>query len=301
MSIAGRVLGGRKSRARRVRAQRARMAFATDAVLVEPRRRPAQRRARRRYEVSVPNRLGAGVQLPAVPVVRPGPRLLSAVLLVAVLVGGWQIVAAPQFTVAEAEVTQTLMLPDQLIRSLIGVDQRSVFLADPQAIRARLESQPEIARAEVSVKWPSRVVVGIQERHPIVSWNDAGRIWWISPEGIGYLAHGAWPGLIQISTRKPLLTITADPLAPVIAPEILRAAGVLSAQLPPEIPLLYHENHGLGFDDPRNWKVYFGLDGDLVLKYRLYEKIAEALQAQGIQPAMVSVEDIGAPFYKESR
>jgi hypothetical protein len=301
MSIAGRVLGGGKRRARRVRAQRARMAFAADAVLAEPRRRPAQRRARRRYEVSVPNRLGAGVQLPAVPVVRPGPRLLSALLLGVVLLGGWQLVAAPRFSVVEAEVTQTLMLPDQLIRSLIGVDRHSVFLVDPQAIRARLESQPEIARAQVSVKWPNRVVVGIEERHPIVEWNDAGRVWWISPEGIGYLAHGAWPGLIKMASRKPLLAISPDPLAPVVAPEILRAAGVLSAQLPPEVVLLYHQDHGLGFEDPRGWRVNVGVEGDLVLKYRLYERIAEALQAQGIQPALVSVEDIGAPYYEESR
>ena len=301
MSIAGRVLGGGKRRARRVRAQRVRMAFAADAVLAEPRRRPAQRRARRRYEVSIPNRLGAGVQLPAVPVVRPGPRLLSALLLGLVLLGGWQLVAAPQFSVVEAEVTQTLMLPDQLIRSLIGVDRHSVFLVDPQAIQARLESQPEIARAQVSVKLPNRVVVGIEERHPIVEWNDAGRLWWISSEGIGYLAHGAWPGLIKMSSRSPILAILPDPLAPVVAPEILRAAGVLSAQLPPEIVLLYHKDHGLGFEDPRGWKVHFGVDGDLVLKYRLYERIAEALQAQGIQPALVSVEDIGAPYYEESR
>ena len=301
MSIAGRVLGGGKSRARRVRAQRARMAFAADVVLAEPRRRPVQRRARRRYEVAVPNRLGAGVQLPAVPVIRPGPRLLSALLLAVVLLGAWQLTTVPQFKVGEAEVTQTLMLPDQLIRSLIGVDGRSVFLADPQAIRARLESQPEIARAQATVKWPNRVVVGIEERHPIVEWNDAGRIWWISPEGIGYLAHGAWPGLIKMSTRTPLLAITLDPLAPVVAPEILRAAGVLSSQLPPEVVLIYHQDHGLGFEDGRGWKVYFGIEGDLVLKYRLYERIAEALQAQGIQPALVSVEDLGAPYYEESR
>ncbi|MCJ7511848.1 MAG: FtsQ-type POTRA domain-containing protein [Anaerolineales bacterium] len=301
MSISSRVLGGGKPRARRVRAQRARMAFATDAVLPEPRRRPAQRRARKRYEVSVPNRLGAGVQLPSVPVVRPGPRLLSALMLALVVLGGSRLVGAPQFMVGEAEVNQTLMLPDQLIRSLIGVDRRSIFLADPQAIRARLELQPEISRAEVSVKWPNRVVVGIQERHPILEWNDAGRVWWVSSEGIGYLAHGSWPGLIKVSSRKPMLTISPDPLAPVVAPEILRAAGVLSAQLPAEVGLIYNQDRGLGFEDSRGWKAYFGLDGDLVLKYRLHERIAEALQAQGIQPAMVSVEDLGAPYYEESR
>ncbi len=301
MSIYSRVLGGGKSRARRVRAQRARMAYATDAVLPEPRRRAGQRRARKRYEVAVPNRLGAGVQLPSIPVVRPGPRLLSALLLGLLLLGGARLAAAPLFLVGQAEVTQTLMLPDQLIRSLIGVDRQSVFLADPQAIEARLESQPEIALADAKVKWPNRVLVGIQERHPIVEWNDAGRIWWISSEGIGYLAHGAWPGLIKLSSRKPMLAISPDPLAPVIAPEILRGAGVLSAQLPPEVALVYHKDHGLGFDDPRGWKVYLGIEGDLVLKYRLYERIAEALQAQGIQPAMVSVEDLGAPYYEESR
>lgn len=299
MSIAGRVMGGGKRRARKVRARRAQAVYAIDTYLPPPTRPKTARRPRRRFEVALSGQAGAGVQLPSVPVVRPGPRLLSGLLLAIMLLLTQRVVMSPTFVVDEAEVTQTLMLPDQLIRSLIGVDRRPVWTVDPAAIKASLEAQPEIARTEVLVRWPNRVVVGIQERHPIVSWNDAGRVWWISSEGVGYLAHGDWPGLIKISSAKPILQIAPDPLEPVISSDILRAAGVLSAQLPPDVILLYHGERGLGFKDGRGWDAYFGVDGDMVLKFRLYQRIADALHARGIQPAMVSVEDLGAPYYRE--
>jgi hypothetical protein len=84
----------------------------------------------------------------------------------------------------------------------------------------------------------------------------------------------------------------------VIPPATLQAAAVLNALIPEFTPLRYDVTHGLGFDDPRGWTTYFGLGGDMVLKVRVYQALVVHLTGHGLQPALVSVEDASAPYYR---
>jgi len=80
---------------------------------------------------------------------------------------------------------------------------------------------------------------------------------------------------------------------------LLQAAQALSQKLPPDTLLVYNDLHGLGWTDPQGWQVYIGGDLDqFEEKYLLYQTLASRLVEQGIQPGLVSVEYLNAPFYR---
>ncbi len=301
MTLTERALGG-DTRADEVRMRRLRDERIGVRAPREPRRKQhGGGRRRRRYDVTLPVQLGTEIRLPAIPVVRPGPRALSFVLLagsVALLVF---LFSAPTFQVAEAAVEGNRILSDGQLRSIAAVDGQSIFLVDPRAVLGRLLAYPEVAAAESAVRWPNRVVLEIVERQPMAVWSDAGRPWWISADGIAYAPHGEWPGVVQVESEVQVLAISEDPLAPAISVEVLQAAAVLSSLIPEANPLQFDPVRGLGFEDPRGWSAYFGMGGDMVVKVRMYAALAANLTARGIQPALVSVEDAAAPYYRLER
>ncbi|MCX6070674.1 MAG: FtsQ-type POTRA domain-containing protein [Chloroflexi bacterium] len=305
MTATSRWLGGTRSRADRTRARRARLvADVEDLDAIPLRKIPRRRKARprKRFDFALPAQLGAQVQLPSIPVVRFGPRLLSAVLLACVLAAIQQAAVAPSFRVAEAAVEGNKILSEMQVHMIVGATDRPVFLVDPQGAERALEAHPEVLSAEVEVSWPNRVRVSVVERHPMVEWDDAGRTWWICPDGVAYLKNGEWPGLVLVRSESSALTITEDPLQPAMQGDVLRAAAVLNAQMPEEAAsLLFDADHGLGFDDPRGWRAYFGVDGDLVVKVRAYQAIVANLAQVRQAVAVISVEDAAAPYIGSER
>jgi hypothetical protein len=204
------------------------------------------------------------------------------------------------FTVERATVPTTSLLTEAQIRSIADVDSRPVFLIDPAAARSRLLAQPEIQSAAVVIRWPNQVELRIDERRPMIEWDDGGQVWWLSADGVAFLKHGDLDNLIRVEAETSSLAIQQDPLAPVIDPETLWAAGALLAQAPEVEVLEYHTEHGYGYTDPvGGWQAYFGAGGDMVLKMQLYRKIAEVLIQRGIDAELVSVEDPSAPYYRK--
>lgn len=308
MTIAEKAFGFGGSRADRVRARRVRGGHsalrsqpAGDPAEALRAIRPRRRGLRRRYDLVLPVEAKTVVRLPSVPVFRFGPRLLSAVLLVATLLAIQRLVVSPVFHVASVEVIGQRMLSASQIRSIARSEGRPVFLVDPAGAAGRLTAMPEIASARVRVHWPNRVTIQIEERHPLVAWNDGGRTWWVSPDGLAFLEHGEWPGLVKVQADEPVLRIGLDPLQPVIEPELLWAAAALSAQVPEVDVLRFHPEHGLGFKDPQGWTAFFGDGGDMVAKMRLYRTVAAHLLQKSFRPAWVSVEDPAAPYYSTNK
>ena len=291
-----------RTRADEVRSRRARVEAVVEPAPRERRPRPARTHPpRRRHDLALPAELGAELRLPSIPVVRPGPRVLSAVLLALTAWALQSVLAAGSFRVAEASVSGARLLSPSQVRSLARVDGESVFLLDPRDVVHRLLQEPEVGEAEVSIGWPNRVEITIHERIPVVEWDDGDLTWWVSSEGIAFLGRGAFPGQVRVESEEPLLQISPDPLEPVVAPSVLEAAVLLRSQLP-EIEMLYADrDHGLSFLDPRGWRVYFGSGGDMVAKVRTYQFLVEHIMAEGIHPLLVSVEDPYSPFYSLQR
>ena len=62
---------------------------------------------------------------------------------------------------------------------------------------------------------------------------------------------------------------------------------------------MYTAGHGLGWKDPRGWEVYFGMNlKDMEMKLRVYKTLVKRLGKEKIQPQLISVEYVHAPYYR---
>ncbi len=267
-------------------------------------RRDAKRKKtprRRAHTVALPHEMGAEASLPALPVVRYGPRALTLILLV-----GWAFLAhrmwtSNEFAIRAAAVEGAELMSVAQVQSIAGLRGRSIFEVDPGAIERRLTSYAEIDAAEVQVSWPNQVTIDIQERRPIVEWDDGGATWWLSESGVAFIQRGADAPLVKVRAEQPVLDISQDALEPAIDPHILWGAVSLVERMPYAFDLSYSPEHGLAFDDPRGWRVEFGMDGDVDFKIEVYEAIADMLVDTGAVVDIVSVEDPSSPYYKLAR
>lgn len=302
MTVGDRILGGPRTRAERVRARRARQERELESIagdLAPPSKKRKRRHPRRRFDVALPVELGAEIRLPALPALKVGPRLVSFILLALTGYLLFTLLNAPAYYVAEAAVQGEDLLSANQVRSIAQADQLPVFLVDPAQAEERFASVAEVAQAEVSVRWPNRVEVVVEERVPMVAWQDGYREWWISEEGVAFLKHDERPGLIQIESEEPVLLVREDPLDQVVDPNVLVAAGVLSAQLEGVEQFIYHPVHGLGYESEGGWTAYFGVKGDMLNKVRLYRGILSRVEEQGVTPTFISVRDASAPYYRQ--
>jgi cell division septal protein FtsQ len=193
------------------------------------------------------------------------------------------------------------ILSHSQIRSIAQVDDKLVFLIDPHEIEERLSQFPEVYKATVNLRWPNHVEIQVVEREPVVEWNDAGRIWWVSLDGVAFIQHGTWPELVQVKTIEPTLQINKEPLDPVIAPRVVKAAVRLNSRLPEIATLQYDKERGLWLEDSNGWMVYFGIEGDMDLKADVYRAMVEQLSEKQAQISLVSLEDQAAPYYRMKR
>ncbi len=80
---------------------------------------------------------------------------------------------------------------------------------------------------------------------------------------------------------------------------MVRALTVLAPDVPAGMPMTFDPQYGMGWQDPRGWTVYFGQNTkDVPMKLKVYQAIVDALTFQGVQPTLISVEYLNAPFYK---
>jgi len=90
-----------------------------------------------------------------------------------------------------------------------------------------------------------------------------------------------------------------EEINPDVDPEFVTAVLSLKSKMPEDSTLLYSSRYGLGWQDTRGWKVYFGTNtAHIDQKLAQYSVIIEELQARKIQPVLISLEFLRAPFYR---
>ena len=298
MTFREQALGETISRSERVRARRARVERVLEPAPRERRRKTQRtRRPRRRLDIALTPERAVEVRLPVPPTFRLRDRMMTAVLLAAALwwLGG--VLASTRFHVAEAAVHGNTLLSASQIRSIAQVDGELIFTINTEEVARRLQALPEVSATAVEVGWPNSVEIRVQERQPIVAWNDAGRTWWLNSDGTGIVERDAALNLVQVETDEPFLQISEDALSPVIEPSLLQAAVALKELLPEADRLQYDRHYGLGYEDSRGYLVYFGAEGDMALKIRIYEAIVAKLDGEGYPVDMVNVADPSAPYF----
>jgi hypothetical protein len=282
----------------------------------QPRRRAAQtdnggtRSARRRFQNALlPVAPDAEMRGISISISRPhlGKRLPSFLVVALLAAALYFAFNTPQLRVAEAQVIGNQMLTPAEINSALDISGQPTFFLIPSELEKRLRIQfPELAAAKVDIALPNTVSVQVVERKPVIRWEQGDGYTWVSEDGIAFRPHGDMPGLISVmALSAPPIEglVSSDALtpAPFLSPDMVKSIKGLAGHVPPGVPIIYDASFGLGWNDPRGWKVYFGTTGrDVELKMRVYESMVASLTQRGIQPALINVTYPTAPYYRLS-
>jgi cell division septal protein FtsQ len=265
--------------------------------------RRSRRRVRRfQATLSAPN---IQIRMPALPNLRYGGRLFTALLVTGLLYAIYILWTSPSFRITQAQLKGNQRITADEINNELSLSGQPILLAVPGQIRRDLQASfPELSSVSVKVGLPNRLTVTVSERQPVISWQQDGSYAWIDAQGIAFRPNGQVEGLITVeaSGAPPVLTQDQEQpasLQPFISTEMVKALQTLQSQAPEGTPILYDPQYGLGWKDSRGWQVYFGQSPqDIALKLRVYQALVDQLTKQGEQPSLISVAYPDSPFYR---
>jgi cell division protein FtsQ len=264
-----------------------------------------QGKQRKRLDVSL-GTPGAEMRLPSIPTIHFGWRLFSALIAIALAGLMYYLWSAPTFRVQAAEVSGAQRVSAGDINMVLGISDEPIFLLNPEHLRQNVQKAfPEMAAITVEVKLPSTVQVTVQERQPVLLWQPPNRSpLWVDAEGVAFPPRGEVGPLVTVEGQFMTTTVTtmgAETL-PRLNPKLVAAVLALSKQAPEGVTLVYDPEHGMGWQDPRGWQAYFGLDiENMDVKLKEYQALVDKLMNDGVTPALISVEFTHAPYYRLER
>lgn len=276
---------------------------------------PARKRPqpRHRYDVAL-NIPGAEVRLPSLPAVRFGWRLASGALVILMALSLYILLETPAFQVEvlEVEGLQRLTLED--VHSALNIAGEPIVKVDPDLVLADLRAAfPELSAVQVKVVLPARVKLEVVERQPIIAWVQGGEEKWLDAEGIAFPPRGEAGSLIRVEADgSPQANGLAEAIVPtpenakvhtpMLSPEMVTTLQTMGPYVPEGTAILFSTEHGFGWRDPNGWQAFFGKDLDQIdQKLLVYQNLQESLRNEGIEPSLISVEFLHAPFYRMER
>jgi hypothetical protein len=165
--------------------------------------------------------------------------------------------------------------------------------------------------------------VVVTEREPVISWLQDGSEIWVDADGVSFPprgnpekqlvrveGHGIPPGVTSEAVMSAVQSGTqgmpgavASPLPKIkLDSRLISSIMALGTKMPSDTILVYDSEHGLGWNDPNGWEVYFGAeDQDMEMKLNVYQTLVDRLENEGIQPQLISVEYVHAPYYRMER
>jgi cell division protein FtsQ len=183
-----------------------------------------------------------------------GGLVLAVATAAAVVMAGHWALTTPRFAVMAVEVRGASRVPPQRILEISGIVRgTNLWRIDPDRVRARLESLPEIRRADVVRELPNRVSILVEERRPFTLVH-AARLHWVDEDGrlLGEERHAVATEVpvIRGLSEDELVTMRTTPgprarAAIALIRALLRTGSALAAEISeidmsrPEGPVLY--------------------------------------------------------------
>jgi len=272
---------------------------------VDPRRRQARTRAgtRNHYEFTF-SAANARVRTPGITLPQFNPRWISAVLTAILVFALYTLWSSSTFIVNGAEISGNLRLGATEINASMHLVGKPIFAAVPAQIESALRADyPDLSSVHVSVAFPNRILIDIAERTPALAWYQNGAMAWVDASGVAFPPRGPAEGLINIVANgtPPQVPVEGLPAyeQAYVPPEMVQALTKLYPYVPAGVPMVYDPQYGMGWQDPRGWRVFFGqTTDDIALKVQAYQAIVDALAREGRQATLISIAYLDAPFYK---
>jgi len=245
---------------------------------------------------------GAELRLPALPNVHVGWRVVSGLIVSATLVALYFMWSSSAFTVSAIDLRGAERLTADAVDSVLKVVGSSIFSVESEKLFGVLRDQfPELETVSVSVGFPAKVVVRVEERAPLLVWEQAGLTVWVDAEGVSFIPQGGEQGLIKVTALEAPPKLDGDIYAQnqLIRSEMVRAIQDLSRIAPQGAPLIYDPRLGFGWTDPGGWDAFFGQDGqNMTQRLAVYLAIVRELSSRNLTPTLISVAHLHAPYYR---
>jgi hypothetical protein len=284
---------------------------------------PVVRRAktRPRRKMFIPLGMpGVELHMPAIPDIKPGWRLASGLIVILMSMLMFSMWKGAVFQISAPEINGLKRLTPADIEAVLNINGSPILKFDPQAAQLAIEkSFPELKEVNVQVNPPAQVVIDAKERQPVISWEANGKTSWIDKDGIVFPPRGDGGSLINVKSdtvpplfKLPEMDSSATPAASNsestpganlqterMDTTLFQAILDLTKKLPDGTVLEYSEQEGLGWTDPEGWKVSLGLlIDDLDVKITIYKGIVDYVRKEGINPSLINVAQVYAPYYR---
>lgn len=149
------------------------------------------------------------------------PALVVLLLVGLVAAGVWLVLFSSWLAIQRVEVHGTRLLADGEVRRAARVEEgRPLARADLEAVRARVESLPEVRAADVSRAWPDAVLVRVTEREAVAVVEVDGRLRGMDETGVVFRDFATAP------PHLPRIRVAADTRSEAMA-EGARIVGML--------------------------------------------------------------------------
>jgi hypothetical protein len=267
---------------------------------------------------------GVETRMPSVPVVHLNWQWLSGGMTMVLFILVIMLTSLPTFKINSISVEGLKRLTSSDIAPIIQASSESIFTFDRnKTIDAIAIAFPELTNIHLKVNFSGGLNLTVDERQPILAWTTGDQTIWVDSEGVVMPPRGDAGVLLNVASNDttPLANpVTAPksaldyavmvinrqemPLTPeeamnTLDPKVLKAALDLSVQMPQGATLVFDSISGMGWQDPRGWKVFFGTSlENIQFKQLEYQAIVDRLGQMGISPTTISVEHIDAPYYR---
>ncbi len=259
------------------------------------------RELRRRHYLNLSD-AGAELRLPALPNVHIGWRVVSGLIACATFIALFFMWSASDFTVSGVDLRGAQRLDTASVEAVIKIAGSSIFSIETDSIYSLVRQQfPELQSVNVSVGFPAEVVVRVEERAPVLAWEQASLTVWVDAAGVSFIPQGSDEDLIKVTALDAPPTLGGDSYAQhqLIRPEMVRAIQELSRIAPQGAPLIYDPRLGFGWTDPGGWQAFFGQDGkNMTQRLAVYLAIVGELSSRNLKPTLISVAQLHAPYYR---
>ena len=259
------------------------------------------REMRRRHYLKLAD-VGAELRLPAMPNVHVGWRVISGLIAAATLAAMFFMWSDSDLLVSAVDLRGAQRLDAAAVEAVIKVVGSSIFSIETDSIYALLRQQfPELQSVNVSVGFPAKVIVRVEERAPVLAWEQAGLTVWVDAAGVSFISQGNDESLIQVTALEAPPTLGGENYAQhqLIRSEMVRAIQDLSRIAPQGAPLIYDPRLGFGWTDPGGWQAFFGQDGqNMTQRLAVYLAILSELSSRNLAPTLISVAQLHAPYYR---
>lgn len=228
-------------------------------------------------------------------------RLVRAVaggaLAVMVFFGGGGFLLSDVFRVREARVEGNEGIPAQNILAASGLMGAHWLTLDVDAAARQVAGLPGIEAANIRCEWQKGCLILVRVEQALARFELSGKAVWVDADG---RAQKAWDNArARLAVRFDDGTALPED-GTSIAPALLAALKELLEAQPAVSQYSFSAREGLSFVNDSGARVKLGLTGivgAMLERAKLAQLLRDQLEARNIQPKIIDVRVVEAPYY----